>query len=310
MCDSEISVVIPVHNRNHLIIRCLDSVKKQFWRPLNVIVVDNASTDSTKSTTEDWARMNSAADFSVTVCEEPQPGAARARNRGLQLTDTEYVLFFDSDDTMHPELVSEVMTSLHKDPQADIAHWRSQLIHDDSRISKRKFTDSDYWRYHIYHALLSTQCFAVRTDFFKKAGGWNVALPAWNDWELGIRLLLNNPVLLPINKTLANIYPQKESITGVDFHSKAGDWERAIDAAETAVEKSGRNDADWIADMINYRRAILAAHYKHEGYPQLAAPLLQQALHHKSITPARKLLLKILYQYTALGGRGAYLLWR
>lgn len=310
MSELKISVVIPVRNRCRLICRCLDSVKAQSLVPERVIVVDNGSTDGTRTAVEEWIRTNSQEGFPVSVCDEPSPGAARARNRGLQLVDTDFVIFFDSDDMMHPDMVKEVMTALKKDPHADVVHWRSRLIGEDGKMTYRKFNDSDYWRFHIYHAILSTQCFAVRTEYFKKIGQWDENLPAWNDWEVGVRLLLGNPVLLPINKVLADIYPQKESITGTDFHSKTGEWERAIDAAEKDVMDSGRKDADWICDLINYRRAILGAHYKKEGHPELAAPLLRMALSHKTVTPLRRVLLRILYHYTAWGGRGAYLFWR
>lgn len=306
----DISIVIPVRNRPQLLMRCLDSVKAQSWRPLNVIVVDNGSTDNTMSEAELWAAGNSAEDFRVAVMEESAPGATAARNRGLEAVDTEYVMFFDSDDMMHPDLVKEAMTAFKKNPEGDIVHWQSQSIDENGKCMPRKFTDSDYWRSHLYHSLLSTQCFASRTDYFRKIGAWNVTLPVWNDWELGVRILLGNPVLLPVKKILADVYPQKESITGTDFHSKCGEWEMAIDAAEDAVIMTGRSDAAWIADILNYRRVILAAHYRHEGYKGQAEKLLRKSLSHGGLKGWRKLLLHILYLYTSNGGRGAYIFWR
>ena len=52
--DNGLTVVIPVRNRENLVIRCLDSVKRQTLRPLNVIVVDNGSTDGTWKAVEGW----------------------------------------------------------------------------------------------------------------------------------------------------------------------------------------------------------------------------------------------------------------
>lgn len=307
--DGVITVVIPVRDRERLIVRCLDSVKAQTWRPLKVVVVDNGSTDRTRDVVEEWIRLNSAPDLQVSLIDEPNPGAARARNRGLSAVDTEFVLFFDSDDVMHPDLVKEAVTGFTNERKVDIVHWRSRLILGGGKVPKRKFNVSDYWRYQIYHALFSTQCFAVRADYFRQIGTWNESLPVWNDWEVGIRLLLGNPAMIAVDKVLVDIYPQKESITGENFHSKAGEWERAIDAAEKAVADSGRKDSAWLIDMINYRRAILAAHYQREKRPDLAMPLLEKALNHKNLTKRRRRLLKMLYKYTALGGRGAYMLW-
>lgn len=307
---SDFSIVIPVRNRQHLIGRCLDSVRQQTLRPLKVIVADNGSSDDTLQAVKKWIEENEEQELQVSIVEEPRPGATHARNRGFAEVDTPYVLFFDSDDTMHPQLAELAAKAFSENPTADLVHWRSQLILPDGRRKLRKFNDSDYWRYHIYHALFSTQCFAVRTDYFKKIGAWDNSILAWDDWELGVRLLLGNPAMVPINKVLANIFPQKESITGENFHSKQGLWEDALDTAEMRVMESGRSDALWIADMINYRRANLAAFYKKEGYKNLALPLLNKALRHETITPLRRMLLRLLYHYTALGGRGAYLFWR
>lgn len=307
--DGVITVVIPVRNRERLIARCLDSVKAQTWRRLKVVVVDNGSSDHTCDVVKEWIRINSTPDLGVTLIEETTPGAACARNRGLRDVETKYVLFFDSDDVMHPDLVSEAMHGFNTNDAVDIVHWRSRLIHHNGSVKKRKFNVSDYWRYHVYHALFSTQCFAVRVDYFRQIGSWNDNLAGWDDWELGIRMLLGNPAMIAVDKVLVDIYPQKESITGENFHSKAGEWERAIDTAEKAVVDSGHKDSAWIIDMINYRRAILAAHYQREKRPDLAAPLLEKALSHPDLTRWRRWLLKMLYRYTALGGRGAYLLW-
>lgn len=307
--DGVITVVIPVRDRERLIVRCLDSVKAQTWRPLKVIVVDNGSTDGTKNAVEDWAEKNAEPELSVTLLDEPSPGAACARNRGLRDVDTEYVLFFDSDDVMNTELIERAVRGFQYDTKVDVVHWRSRLIHSDGKVEKRKFNVSDHWRYHIYHAMFCTIAYSARTSFMRQIGGWNDNLGGWDDWELGIRLLLGNPAMIAIDKVLVDIYPQKESITGENFHSKAGEWERAIDLAEQDVAESGRSDAGWLIDMINYRRAILAAHYKREKRQDLAEPLLDKALSHPNLSKRKRWLLKLLYHYTALGGRGAYLFW-
>ena len=61
------TVVVPVYNRAHLIRRCLDSIYAQTYRPLCVIVVDNASTDSTALAVEDWARDHMDGGFSLHI---------------------------------------------------------------------------------------------------------------------------------------------------------------------------------------------------------------------------------------------------
>lgn len=304
------SVVIPVRNREHLIVRCLESVKAQTWRPIQVIVVDNGSSDNTRQVVKDWVSGNEENDFKICLVEESQPGAAVARNRGLKEVETDFMLFFDSDDMMRHDLIKHAMDLFISQNNIQIVCWKVAAIIDRGKQDVKRFTCRDYWKFHIYNSQLCTISYAVKTSFFRGIGGWNETLRGWDDWELGIRLLLGNPKMVGIDKVLAEIYPQKESITGENFYSKAGDWERAIDTAELDVEQSGRDDADRLIDMINYRRAILAAHYKREKRPDLAKPLLRKALSHRTLSLPRKWLLKLLYHYTALGGRGAYLLWK
>ena len=100
-----ITIVVPVKNRATLVLRTLGSIKAQTWRPLKVIVVDNASTDGTPESVENWIEKHGAPDFEVTLDREPEPGAARARNRGLEAVDTRLMMIFDSDDMLSPAQV-------------------------------------------------------------------------------------------------------------------------------------------------------------------------------------------------------------
>ncbi len=70
------TVVVPVYNRAHLIRRCLDSIYAQQYRPLCVIVVDNASSDSTYSEVEDWMHGHIGCGFKLRLLREERRGAA------------------------------------------------------------------------------------------------------------------------------------------------------------------------------------------------------------------------------------------
>ncbi len=307
-----ISIVIPVRNRAEQIVRCLESVRNQSVRPLNIIVVDNGSSDNTKTVVENWVSKNCNENFSITLIEEPDPGAAIARNRGLEIVDTEWVLFFDSDDVMNPDLLSKVTTRIHTDPDLDLIYWDCIYKTSGGRVQKRhSFSTRNLFKKQIYNSLLCTISYAVKTEFIRKAGGWNSQLKGWDDWELGIRLMLGKPKITAINDALSIIYSQPESITGINYQSKAGIWETAIDASENDINNSDLSDQDRIklTRMVNYRRANLAALYRKEGRSDFAAPLLKQALSHPTTTGFRKLLLRFIYAYTASGGRMGYILW-
>ena len=100
-----ITIVMPVRDRASVVGRTLESIERQTFRPLSVVIVDNGSTDITPEIVEKWRRRVDGDDFKVTVVTEPRPGASAARNRGLREVESEYVMFFDSDDEMLPRHV-------------------------------------------------------------------------------------------------------------------------------------------------------------------------------------------------------------
>lgn len=314
--SEHISVVIPVYNRAELVLRTLRSFEEQTMLPASLILVDNNSTDNTLATLRQWQEAHRQLGIDIRVVSETTPGAAAARNRGLQEVSTEFVAFFDSDDTMRPEYIEAIDRAIHQNPASHIFLWRCRRNLPNGGYRLTRHTRSDFWSYQIYHSILSTQCYCVRTDTLRRCGAWNPAMLCWDDWELGIRLLLHafakptDPPIVAIPDVLADVHPQRESITGECFHTKAGLWERAIDEAERQVTASTHPLRRKLLSRINYRRAILAADYRREGHPELAAPLLQRALTHPTLTPLRRLLLGLIYHYRALGGRGSALVWQ
>jgi len=306
-----ISVVVPVKNREDLILRALDSVRHQSYRPIRLIVVDNDSTDSTFRKVEEWKNRHEADDFSVTLVSETKPGAAAARNRGLREVTTEHMLFFDSDDVMLPDLAMTVMEEFDRHPKLDLIYWRTAVVNSREEVIPKRFARFDLIRRHIYNAVLCTVAYASRTDFIRKVGGWNENLSVWDDYELGLRLLAYEPNMKGIFRVLVHIHPQAESLTGLDFSSKAGQWEKALDTMGKESDRLFDSPLrERVLDMLTYRRVVLAAHYKSEGYPEFAEKLLSIALSSPLLSPFRRRLLKFIYKYTVRGGRAAYLLWR
>lgn len=305
--DRSVSIVIPVRNRSGLISRCLDSVYAQTRRPAKVIVVDNASTDDTVQTIEDW--MASHKDLAVVILSESTPGASAARNKGLEAVETEFVFFFDSDDEMKPRLLERALDTIGDN---DIVHWKGEVKGLDGKSYVKSYYTDSYLRRQFYNSVLSTQLVMARTSLFRSIGGWNEAASVWNDWEIGIRLLMTSPRITALPETLVLIHAQAASITGKAFKERIGEWENTLRIVEQAVEESNRSvtEKKKMLDMVAYRRVVLAAHYNREGAFEAAGNLLTQTLKTTRLSPTDKLLLRLIYKYTSLGGRAAYYLWR
>ena len=282
-----ITVVIPVRNRAAIVARTLDSIAAQTLAPDAVVLVDNASTDNTLAVLRGWAESRP----SVEVVEELRPGAARARNAGLERVKSPYVMFFDSDDVMPRRHIEQVTAGLKCAGLPDVGAFDMELVGVDGVKSMKPFRRGDAMKMHIFHSTLSTQRCVVSTELARRVGGWNNNLGGWDDLEFGVRLLAAKPTLsyLPLTEPVMAI-AQVESITGVDFSSKAGEWERALDACEEVLRHTPYRR------MIDYRRAILAGMYRREGHAELGHGL------------ARGFRMKLIERYVAMGGRGvAYL---
>lgn len=262
------SIIIPVYNRAKVVQQTLDTVVAQTHRPLQVVLVDNHSEDNTLEVLEQFKDKHDAPDFQVVVTQEEQHTAGAARNRGFDQATGQWVMFFDSDDQMEPTLVEEYARQVEKHQgQLDIISARAWLCFPDGTRREAPFFRHDMMAVQILHSQLATQRYAVRRDFFAETKRWDAELPVWNDWELGIRLLLKNPRLawLKTEPLILINHNRTDSITGTEFHTRAGLWECSLDLAEDAIRISKVKDQERYNRLIYYRRLVLAAHYEREG---------------------------------------------
>ncbi|MCM1332763.1 MAG: glycosyltransferase [Bacteroides sp.] len=300
-----ISIVIPVYNRAHIIERTLDSIYNQDTRPINLILVDNNSSDNSLEVISRWKERHHSKDFDITITSENTiQSASAARNKGLSLVKTPYVMFFDSDDIMRPNHISRAARAFNDDPELDIAGWDVMFHALDGSTSIRPFADKDIVFRHTFNATLATQRYAASTSLVRAAGGWNPTVLGWDDYELGMRLLGKNPKLMRLGDEITvDVMESKESITGTDYSSRSTQWEYALDIAEKHFRKN-----NWNISWINLRRVILAALYAREHSPE-SSRLLKETLTHEPL-PIKRALYRLAYTYTKLGGRGIHLLVR
>jgi len=279
----EVSIIIPVYNRATVVPATLNSVVAQTYRPLQVVLVDNYSTDDTLQVLENFKKEHPSLDVVITREEHHTAGAAR--NRGFELATGEWVLFFDSDDLMDEDLVASYVKIIErakkKGQELDLISAKSTLAFPDGKSRNAPFHKRDLFANHILHGQLATQRYAIRREFMATTDGWNINLPGWNDWELGLRLLLAAPHVAYMGGTSHIIinHNGEDSITGTEFHSRQGQWEHVIDIMKGEVQCS-RLKAQHkrrFERLLEYRRLVLAAQYQREGCPELAKPLCQEA---------------------------------
>ena len=118
-----ISVVIPAHNAAATLDATANSVRGQTHEQLEILIVDDGSTDGTL----EIARRHAEQDPRVRVITQPNGGVASARNRGLAEASTELVALVDADDVWHPEKIERQLRVIEKNV------WRAKISDEEFR---------------------------------------------------------------------------------------------------------------------------------------------------------------------------------
>ena len=112
--NPQISIIIPIYNAEKYIKRCVSSVIDQSYNKLEILLVNDGSTDNSLNICEAFATK----DNRINIISQDNGGVSKARNTGLRLAKGEYVIFLDSDDYMLPDMCKTMLDVLHS-KQAD-----------------------------------------------------------------------------------------------------------------------------------------------------------------------------------------------
>ncbi|MBI9070037.1 MAG: glycosyltransferase family 2 protein [Melioribacteraceae bacterium] len=185
--DILISVVIPTYNRAFIIKKCLDSVLEQTFHNLEVLVVDDGSTDNTKEVVE------SINDSRINFIEsEKNGGACAARNIGINAAKGDYIAFLDSDDYWLKDKLEKQINCL-KDSGDDttIIHcgYERRDVDSGELVGKRiVYNDVQKEVFSNLGAAPGTPSLLIKRDILLEIGGFDENLPAHQETELAIRL--------------------------------------------------------------------------------------------------------------------------
>ena len=193
----KISVVIPTLNRINTLQRALDSVINQTYKPAEIIVVDNGSSDGTlKFLREQYPK--------ITILTENKIGVSSARNKGIKKSINQWIALLDSDDAWHPRKL-EIQTSM-----LDSALKEYNLIHTDevwfrnnkhiNQMKKHKKQGG-----YIFERCLSLCCISPSSVLYKKnildkVGLFDESLPVCEDYDMWLKICSSEEVLFAQDK--------------------------------------------------------------------------------------------------------------
>ena len=187
----DVSVVIPSYNRRGLIGQALDSVLNQTHPPMQIIVVDDGSTDDTSS-------FVAASYPSVDLIVQNNRGVSAARNTGIVACRGTWVAFLDSDDSWLPTKLDRQLDIMAENPEHRLCHTEEIWIRNGRRVNQmKKHKKSGGW---IFERCLALCCISpssalIRRDVFDDIGMFDESLPACEDYDFWLRITAKEPVV-------------------------------------------------------------------------------------------------------------------
>ena len=188
-----VSVVIPAHNAAATIHETVSSVLQQTFANLEVLVIDNASTDATA------AVVAGIDDGRVRCISFAQAGASFARNQGIGHARGRYVALLDADDLWLPDKIAEQLDAFENNPEAGLVFcWCDSVDEHGVFLKKGNYVQLEepvYEQMIQWNLLENTSSPMIRREVLEKIGAFDEKLWLPEDWDLWLRIAYHYPII-------------------------------------------------------------------------------------------------------------------
>ena len=279
-----VSTIIPTYNRAHIIGEAVDSVLSQTYPNVEVIVVDDGSTDNTPEILRQYGDR-------IRVISQRNAGPAVARNRGIKASTGEVIAFLDSDDIWLPAKLERQIALMNQAGDKVpcclcniLMKWRDVEFASFDRAWLRPDISEGIWM-NVDEVLatrfvLFNQGAAVRREVLSKLGGFDESLRFMEDYDLPLRLALEGPwafigePLVVWRETRVSWYKQSQREALLQKTCTVQVFERL---SETVHKRAGepRLKQCVAGELKRARREVLAARLGEMPFP---APLVASSL--------------------------------
>ena len=211
-----ISVIVPIYNMEPFLRRCVTSIINQTFEDLEIILVNDGSTD----TSGDIIREIAAEDSRVKVISQTNQGVSAARNEGLKAAKGKYIGFVDADDYIKPDMYENLLNALVK-YQADIACCGYQTVFENGQINSngleglQTVMDRNSYIMHLFDAPRTVLQSLWNKLFIrgKITEYFNEAFTICEDSDFLINYVLNIKTAVIVHKVGYCIYQNEKSAT-------------------------------------------------------------------------------------------------
>lgn len=194
--ETTVDIVMPVYNGAKTISQAIDSVLIQTHQAFRLLIVDDGSTDNTEEVCRPYL-----VDERVQYIRESHRGISETLNRGVSLSQTDYVARQDADDVWMPWHLDLLLHELEANPQLDLIGARV-IAEEDAMIDKIMINGSNHltgeklWLELAYRNLFNHSTVIFKRSAFKDAGGYDSRCDGFEDWHLWSRMVTKDNALV------------------------------------------------------------------------------------------------------------------
>ena len=194
MNTPNVSIVIPTFNRAELLQQTLASLHQQTFENWEAIVVDDGSNEETAQVMLQISQQDPRIKY--VKRSRFNSGAPACRNEGTDLAQGKYVIFLDSDDYLAPTALENRIQKMEQNPELDFGVFPCVLFReqpgDIQLLWNTRKDENDLDRFLCFDPPWQTTSPIWKRESLTELGGWNEALPSWQDFEFHVRALVQN----------------------------------------------------------------------------------------------------------------------
>jgi len=284
-----VSIIIPIFNRVLYLPQAIESISKQGYEDIEIIIVDDGSTEDIFSIIK---KCQAKYTFKIFYIKQKNKGPGGARNTGIKQAQGEYIAFLDSDDEWEEEFLKYTLEKLISGEYqwASTAAYRD-VINKDEKVTKRSIAQSNSFKEtdDIYYLLLKENIIVgpsgviIKRKCFNEVGYFREDLYIAEDWEMWLRLAKSNFQLCRIIKPLYQYKIRQNSLTKTEpLKGLRCTYRVLCDYAYDAFKSDPGNRILYAEKMWDISRKVL--HFKEKDYLLFLKSLCKSQLYDPSLT--------------------------
>jgi len=250
-----VTMIIPVFNRAAMLREAVASVIAQTYRPVEIVIVDDGSTDDTSRVADELARMHPG----IRVVHQPNGGPGVAREAGRVLARGEFIQHLDSDDVLLPRKLELQVAALHAHPECGAAYGVTRWRRRDDTLDPHAWGRTGERIDTMFPAMLQSRWWTTHTPLYRAslldaAGSW-MPLRIEEDWEYDARIASQDVRLCFVDEVVAEVRSHDEPVlSGHVTRETLRDRARAHEAILGHARRAGI--AESATEMRHFAREL------------------------------------------------------